>query len=332
MINYNVPFENPTQQTFIIGATTRSGSSASGENNRTVHQLILPDCQFVYIFCVGAGGGGNGGSTTSGGGGGGSGAICRVMYPRFALPNTLCVSVGRGGTGGAAGSAGLKGGLTVVATNMDTNSNSIPNTTNILCSANGGEGNATPATGGVAGAVTALTGIFPAMMWGCHSVTTPSLAGQAGGAGGAGGANGTSITYPITGILVSGGGGGAGNGAATTGGTISAFGQHAATVATAGVDGPQGISILPNYNPKSTIFLGDSAFMCSKRIRTNVGVLGDSTVMVATGGTGGSGSTGTGFTGGAGGFGSGGGGGGGGTSAGGRGGNGGDGLCVIVCN
>jgi hypothetical protein len=176
----------------------------------------------LEIICIGAGGGGRSGwcanTTRSGGGGGGSGGFSRLLIPAIFLPDVLYVSVGRGGAGGAhttvsgtanAGSDGSFSSVNIAPTNS---------AFYIVCYANAGAGavlgTSSAGTAGVGAAVAVQTtalmsnlGIFSA------------LAGQSGGAGNT--AVGGGITYPTTGLLLSGGAAG-GGGNISSGGNITA--------------------------------------------------------------------------------------------------------------
>lgn len=59
-------------------------------------------CNYVYIMCIGGGGGGGNGGTVdnSNRGPGGAGAITRVLYNAFLLPDILYIQPGLGGAGG----------------------------------------------------------------------------------------------------------------------------------------------------------------------------------------------------------------------------------------
>lgn len=271
----------------------------------------------IVITCIGAGGGGRSGwcansNTRSGGGGGGSGGFTRVIIPTMVLPDVLYVSVGSGGAGGvsitgAASTTGMAG--------SDGTSSYVsiaPSTAAIYtaCYANGGGGANQLSSGGNTGGTAAVVATQAnCLMSGLGQFF--ALAGQDGAAGGLGG--GSLVTYPITGLLLSGGSSGGGNqaGQVVTAPTQSSFRLiptiTGGAAAVNGVAGSDGISI---FQPLMSIGGGGG---------------GGSTSTTAGGGTG--------ARGGNGGLGSGGGGGGGapsGTGSG-AGGKGGDGLVLIQC-
>jgi hypothetical protein len=168
----------------------------------------------IRFICIGGGGsGGNGfasATTTArgGGGGGGSGGYSSVVLPAILIPDTVYISAGRGGIVGAGMGSYVTvipyTGLTAIYT---------------LCYANGGSAGGN----GAAGAVGALGAAAPiatranTLLSGYGELIL--YAGSQGSTGGAvAGGNSTAITYPVTGLLLSGGCGG-GGGATGTGGT-----------------------------------------------------------------------------------------------------------------
>jgi hypothetical protein len=186
-------------------------------------------CMFIRILCIGAGGGGGGGGDTGtansaagGGGGGASGAMATLTIPAVFIPDRLYVSVGIGGKGGAVNTSGGNGLVTQVCI--------APSNTNIynLCYANGGGGggagsNTGAAVGGTGGTAAAQADITTANQG--FQGHFNSIAGQNGAVGGTGAGNpGGDITYPTTGLLLSGGSGGGGISIAlgTFGGYITA--------------------------------------------------------------------------------------------------------------
>jgi hypothetical protein len=267
--------------------------------------------QMIRITCIGGGAGGGSGFSSNttgsrgGGGGGGSGAISIVTIPAYVLPDILYVSSGTGGPGASANPA--DGTANIGIQGVDSYVCIAPDIGVIyrICRANGGNAGAPAATstaggdGGSAGSISALTN----MLLACYG-TRNFIVGQAGGAGSTG--SNAGVTYPTTGLLVSGGCGGNG-GVSLTPGPVFAPTQTAYTifssltsVSGSGNNGQPGREI---YQP-----------------------------LLSTGGSGGAANSGTGAggQGGAGGFGSGGGGGGaGGAGAAGGGGKGGDGLVII---
>jgi hypothetical protein len=262
-------------------------------------------CTFIRILTIGGGGGGgrggaaNGAATSAGGGGGGaSSGMTTLTIPAIFVPDRLYVSSGTGGAGGSsgAGSAGIPSIVAIAPANVNIY---------ILCYAKegtgGGLGSNTTITGGAGG-----TGGSTAAI----STANQGFQGHFNAIVGQNGANGgSSITYPTTGLLLSGGSGGGTINASvtTTAGNINAPASQTSVytlfqtlTATLFTDGKAGVEL---YQPLMS---------CG-------GVGGGS---VITGGR----------RGGDGGFGSGGGGGGASTAngaSGGRGGNGGPGLVVI---
>jgi len=276
---------------------------------------------FIKIITIGGGGGGRSGwcansATRSGGGGGGSGGMTHVLMPAIFLPDRLYISVGNGGNGGAA---------TTTAATATAGSNGIGSYVCItedisaiytICYANGGSGavlgTASAGTGGVAASVATIAN---ALMSG-QGLFTP-LAGQAGSAGNT--TSGTSITYPTTGLLLSGGACG-GGGQSQNGASILAPASQTSVYSVidllsggTGTDSPSGPGKMGREN---SILLASSGGSGGGSGAAIAAIAGD------PGGIGGNG-----------GFGSGGGGGGAGptTSGGGKGGNGGQGLVIISC-
>jgi hypothetical protein len=86
---------NSQQDVQIFYATSGSNSWQTWQKPRK--------CNYVWIMCIGGGGGGGGGGTTNNlsGGGGGSGAITRVLFNAFLLPDILYIQAGKGGAGSA---------------------------------------------------------------------------------------------------------------------------------------------------------------------------------------------------------------------------------------
>jgi hypothetical protein len=263
-------------------------------------------CTFIRILCIGGGGGGGDGatkvsgiSTSSGGGGGGaSGAMTTITIPAIFLPDRLYVSSGAGGA--ESGGNGVTSEVCIAPANVNIY---------ILCYAEGGTGGGTGSVGvgaGGAGGTGGAQAVLTTANQGFRGDLN-SIAGQDGGAGGApvGGA----ITYPTTGLLLSGGSGGGGisANASSVAGNVNApasqttvYNLFQTLTAVAVSDGQAGVEL---YQP-----------------------------LMSCGGVGGSAVLNGGKSGGAGGFGS--GGGGGGSSIvngvpGGKGGKGGPGLVVI---
>lgn len=190
-------------------------------------------CQWIYMF--GVGGGSSGGSgintagTSGGGAGGGSGAQSSLLIPSFMVPDQLYVQAGMGGKQAAApasGAVGVAGIPTYIAAEPFTTLNA--SLTYLIANNGQATGAAATATTGGAAGTAAVVGSLATMPLAARGFST-FLVGQAGTAGGTNAAAGTGLTYPVTGLLVSGGaGGGGGNGA-----TASAGG--AANQATAGL-------------------------------------------------------------------------------------------------
>lgn len=330
MHSFNIPTDHPRSKTFVIGpnsyATTTSGVSI------LAHEVTLPECSMVYIWAVGGGSGGTSvTANTVGAGGGGSGAMSSVIVPRFFLPNKVYVQAGLGGAGApvATGSGDSYGGSTYVSVLPGTGS-TVPTALNTILIANGG----TPGVPGVGGA--ASTGATMILGAGYSAGMFGSIAGQNGASSAAASSPGTAITYPTTGLVISGGasGGGQGN---TAGGAItmpSGSPFTSITAASPGADGTNGFSCF-NELSQYTTYIGNTSLLNKNNYRPafTAGIGSGPIMFLSCGGGGGGGrSSGTGTTGGAGGIGSGGGGGGGSTSGNtGAGGPGGHGLCIIVC-
>ena len=257
----------------------------------------------IYITCFGAGGGGGGSSVNQlGGGGGGSGGQTTLLIPAHVLPDILYVSPGKGGVG-ANTFAGTGGDGSPSYVSIAPSADAIY----LACFANGGSG----ANGSFAGTGATIATQASALM--SSQGFFFALIGQSGQTGGSV----KTVTYPITGLLVSGGaGGGGGSSFAGTGagGNITAPTQSSLRFFSDIPGSTDGTS-----NPGSN---GISLFQ----------------PLLSTGGGGGGGQGSTGIalngSGGNGGFGSGGGGvgnAGGSINAGTTGGSGGDGLVIIQC-
>ena len=201
----------------------------------------------IRVTCIGAGGGGGGGVTDNntgargGGAGGGSGGVTMITVPAVILPDVLYVSVGRGGAPGAtaadgvnasAGTAGLGSYVSIVPYTSFAAAQGIYTVCYALGGSGGGGGTTGgTATGGAAGGQAALTQSF---LGGYGNFL--ALAGQAGSNGGpAAGGVGVNITYPVTGLLLSGGSGGGGG--TSAGGTVSTVNADLFPQRTTGQDG-----------------------------------------------------------------------------------------------
>jgi hypothetical protein len=161
----------------------------------------------AYIIAFGAGGGGGNGfiganSAAMGGGGGASGGMTVVDIPMALLPPRLYISVGHSTPG-----AGIK---SIVAVDQTTNANAI------VAVANGGGagGNGSATTAGAAGSASSVLSSSMVLGWQFSEV----IIGQTGTIGGTTGAP-SGMTYPNTGLRVTGGVGGAGLGASGANGS-----------------------------------------------------------------------------------------------------------------
>lgn len=285
---------------------TDGGSWVVWEKPRGAHM--------IRITCIAGGGGGGSGfssnTTTNrgGGGGGGSSAISIVTLPAYVLPDRLYVSSGIGGKGGDAGPAD---GTANLGSNGIRSYVCIAQDTGVIyrvCYADSGKAGTTPPdavpTGGSFGAGASNSSVAD-MLLASYGIRN-FIAGQAGNAGSATG-SGTNITYPTTGLLLSGGAGGAG------GSNVSAAGVTAPTQ-----------TVYNIFSTLSTVSANGSNGQPGREIYQpllSTGASAGSTAGVGTG---------AGGNGGAGGFGSGGAGGGaGGAGAAGGGGKGGNGLVII---
>lgn len=236
--------------TFITGSVnvgfTTTFSWKTWEKPKGIHTIV--------ITCIGAGGGGRSGwpvnaSGRTGGGGGCSGTFTRVIIPAMVLPDVLYVSVGKGGPGGAGSNVqgvvnqGTPGGPSYVSI--------APSTAAIYvaCYANGGgvasdNGSSSSASASVASVAAVQS---DALMSGLGQFF--ALAGQAGGR--AFSTLNESVTYPATGLLLS--GGAAGGSAQLSGGSINMPTQPSfniiptrigGTPGSPGQSGPDGITLL----------------------------------------------------------------------------------------
>lgn len=329
----NLP-TNPrvNQQIFYAGATVAANTTAA-------KTWIKPrGVSFVQFFVLGGGAGGGSGvfgtaSTAAGGGGGGSGAQTNILFPAWALPDTLYMSVGYGGAGGNGVTALGPGliGSAGIASYVSLYPLITPTLNTLFCFSNGGAAGtaATGATAGGAGAAGAITTLVncplaaKGISSGLASAANTSLAGQSGTAGGTTGV-GTALAFPTTGLRVTGGTGGGGCPAINTngnaGGALTTPVTTPANIYPPQIGGLVTPGVTANGNP------GSNGFNALAQM------------LFFYGGTGGSSSAGNGGIGGAGGagyYGCGGGGGGGcigGTLAdtSGAGGRGGDGLIIAT--
>lgn len=186
-----------------------------------------PNASFVYILCIGSGASGsNGVSATVGGGGGGSGGQTQVMIPAFLVPDVLYYTV-------SAPSTGLSTGGRVIVSDLPFMTTLVGAC--VYAYAEGGN-KSDAATGGTAGVVATAAN----MQAGVAGIVG-LLAGQAGTDGG-NAAAGTALTYPTTGLLVTGGAGGGGT--TSTGGNITASAPRPliSGSTTTGVPGGNGVA------------------------------------------------------------------------------------------
>ena len=272
---------------------------------------------FIKIITIGGGGGGRSGwvalsGTRSGGGGGGSAGMTTVTIPAIFLPDRLYVSSGDGGDGAPAAttSAAVSPGSNGIGSYVCIAQSTASIYT--VCYANGGSGATLGgSTVGSAGAAAAIATIANALMSAQGNFT--ALAGQAGSAGTTGA--GASVTYPTTGLLLSGGACG-GGGTASNGNQIIAPSQTVYNIFPSVTGGINGLNATSGSNGREIL----------KPLLSTGGAGGGASSTITSG-------AGTGGAGGNGGFGSGGGGGGAGpsTSGSGKGGDGGPGLVIISC-
>lgn len=184
-----------------------------------------PKASLIYFLCVGHGGDGAAGvDARLGGGGGGSGGQTQVIIPAFLVPDTLYYSQMVPVAATAAGA--------IYISDIPFTSAAIGSS--VFAYASGG-GTATSGAAGGAGAIATAAN----MQAGAAGIFA-LLAGQAGTAGGSAAA-GTALTYPTTGLLVTGGAGGGGT--TSTGGNITASAPRPliSGSTTAGVPGGNGV-------------------------------------------------------------------------------------------
>jgi hypothetical protein len=207
-------------------SNTDGGSWVAWEKPKGTHM--------IRITCIGGGGGGGSGyngNPGSGGGGGGSSAISIVTIPAYVLPDILYVSSGVGGNGGVAPSAntatpGSNGIRSYVSIAQDIGA------IYCVCYADCGKAPITlpSSSAGGGGGVAALPATIVVMLLASYGIRN-FIAGQTGGAGGSPASNAGIITYPTTGLLLSGGVGGSGS-QNSFGGVISTPAQTVYTIFT----------------------------------------------------------------------------------------------------
>ena len=220
---FNIPLNpNYDLQTFVGGSATTLVQWQTWRKPR--------GARMIYMFGVGGGSSGGCGlnsTTTSGGGaGGGSGAQSALLVPAFMVPDILYVQPGYGGFQPAvlvSAAVGVVGTPTYIACEPYTAL--VPNLTWLFANAGAVTGAAaTATTGGAAGTAAAVATLANMCLAGRGFVQL--LAGQSGSAGGTSTTAGVALTYPTTGLLVSGGAGGGGNNAGTSnfaGGALTAI-------------------------------------------------------------------------------------------------------------
>ena len=329
------PLQHPKNQIILVGPTGPRMSNQSS-SNYYCSEVRLPECSLVTIVAIGGGGGGAAGGTSTGGSGGGSGAMTTLTMPRVLLPHLIYCFVSIGGIGGVYNSTNpTHGGDTFISVISRNVTNNSPDAGATIINAFGGSGGGNFSSPGAGGAVSTATSMTLGWLY-----SSNSIAGQSGSTGG-NSSSGNTVTYPTTGLIVSGGAGGAGDGASTTGGTVQNFSGcpigMSGSSTPAGTDGTNGGTLWPDFSLYSNIVTYGSLSLYNSM---QIASLGDTTFsisgypLMAVGGNGGGGKTGsvTGTNGGNGGLGSGGGGAGSGGTAGGNGGTGGSGLIIIVCH
>jgi hypothetical protein len=222
-------------------SNTSGGSWVAWEKPKGTHM--------IRITCIGGGGGGGYGQnstvvTRSSGAGGGSGGITIVTIPAYVLPDILYVSAGAGGNGGnSVGSltSGSGSGSYVCIAQSTAAIYAV-------CVANGGGGGGSNGTTTAGSAATVAS--IADMLLASYGIRN-FLAGQIGTVGSTGTA--TAITYPTTGLLLSGGvagGGGSSSSANVTAPTQTVYNIFPSVTGgvagTNGTNGGQGHSI---YQP-----------------------------------------------------------------------------------
>ena len=207
-------------QSYDVKTYLGNGLTAGTTGLRDWVQWTKPrGIKFIYMLGLGGGGSGGGNDTATsaagGGGGGGSGAQTCIVLPEMFIPDVLYIQAGAGGKGLELTSAGLPGSDTFIA--IEPYDTYTPNLTLLRAHGGGGGGFGTGAAGGTGGTGGAASTIDDMPL--CRGRFT-SIAGQAGANGGAPGSGvGGSITFPTTGLMVTGGAGGGGNGVGGSGGS-----------------------------------------------------------------------------------------------------------------
>jgi len=172
----------------------------------------------VLFVGIGSGSGGGGGWTRAAGtpgggaGGGATGGMARVLVPAFLIPDVLYLQIGAGGVGGPAtttigGGNGSPGIRTYVSVSPSTVANNVLLVSSNAAPTAGQSGDSTAAGSNGIAATIATIANMPLAAMGIFSM----IAGQDGGIGAPQtGSDGISVTFPTTGLRVTGGAGGAG--------------------------------------------------------------------------------------------------------------------------
>jgi hypothetical protein len=187
----------------------------------------------IHITCFGAGGGGGSGlggaSFGFGAGGGGSGGQTTLLIPAHVLPDVLYVSPGKGGRGATSDGLSVLNGIASyvsIAPSIDA--------IYVVCFANGGFGSISQGAGAGGIVVTQANALMSSQGF------FFALAGHAGGSGNSAALR--NVTYPATGLLLSGGAGGGGGNATRggNGGSVTAPTQASFSLITSRGGGAEG--------------------------------------------------------------------------------------------
>ena len=193
----------------IVQRTIYGGGDPSGGSGPMTEYIDMKPRGVTWFMAWGVGAGGDGGAGAAGGGaggggggGGGSGAFNLIISPAYLLPDYLKVSIGKSGWNSA------------ISLSEDT-ANTFQNNDllwSFNCGANGTAGGTpTAASGGAGGAGGTASALSTNNLGGfCFQTSVAGQDGTSGGSGAALGTPGGDITYPTTGIFVTGGAGGGG--------------------------------------------------------------------------------------------------------------------------